>query len=376
MPSRRSHQNSHHGCINCKRRKIKCDERRQGCVACAKKQLTCNFVDGHVRAESRKHHNVFQLGVSDRLLPSASNSLPLLELDLLHQWHTSTAYSLFQDQEVRRVMKDIIPKKGLNHPFLMNGLLAIAALHRIQLSGTKDSLVFVEASIRYKQRALLSYTPLLNNITKDNCEALFAFSCLLSILCSASQALEDTRTVKAIADVVDIFRLTRGVAVIVAQTQPWLQSSEVSVLLRSGHFNSTGAETSCGQPLSDVEFELRNLIITCRNTCKDSIAKSVYESSIQQILNSYNAYAAASDITLGLAWPVVIDPRFFDLLIQEDQLSLAIFAYYGAIMSLSDDTWWVGGWGQLLAKLATNSLHPSLLCKIKLPLKFMQEGYK
>lgn len=271
-------------------------------------------------------------------------------------------------------MKNVIPKKGLSHPFLMHGLLAIAALHRAQLDGTKDSLVFVEASIRYKQQALLLYTPLLNNITKDNCEALFAFSCLLSILCSASQALEDTRTAKAISDVVDIFRLTRGVAVIVAQTHQWLQNSEVSVLLRSGHFDTSESEPSCGQPLSDVEIELRKLIITCRKTCKDSMTNSVYASSIQQLIKSYNAYAAASDITLGLAWPVVIDPKFFDLLIQEDQLSLAIFAYYGAVMSLSDDSWWVGGWGQLLAKLATSSLHPSWLCKIKLPLKFMQEG--
>jgi hypothetical protein len=371
MPVRRSHQKSHHGCSTCKRRKIKCDESRPECKACLKKQLICGFLEDHALTGPYMHYLGDQPSSSNRQISVNSDPLPLLELELLHQWHTSTAPALSRDQEVSRVMKDIIPREGFAHPFLIYGLLSIAALHRIRLDGVKNALVFAEASIEYKQQALSLYTPLLNNITRSNCNALFAFSCLLSILCFASQTSDVTRTVKEVADVVEIFRLVRGVAVVVEKARQWIESSEVSVLLFSSHFDGHDLNSSRRQGSSDVEGQLRQLLSSCHETCKDSSSMLVYTSSIQYLIYSYSAYSTTSDNTVGLAWPVLVDPRFFDFLLEKEQLSLVILAHYGAIMALCNDTWWMDGWGQLVIRLTSDLLHPTWLCKIEWPLQVL-----
>lgn len=77
----------------------------------------------------------------------------------------------------------------------------------------------------------------------------------------------------------------------------------------------------------------------------------------QYIIYSYSAYLTTSDHTIGLAWPVLVDPRFFDPLLEREQLSLVILAHYGAIMTLCEDTWWMDGWAQLVIRVASDLLH-------------------
>ncbi|KAI8667091.1 Zn(2)-C6 fungal-type domain-containing protein [Fusarium sp. Ph1] len=43
QPSRRGHSKSRLGCFNCKRRRVKCDERQPGCARCARLGLRCQY---------------------------------------------------------------------------------------------------------------------------------------------------------------------------------------------------------------------------------------------------------------------------------------------------------------------------------------------
>lgn len=46
---RKAHKKSHHGCSNCKRRKIKCTESRPVCDGCTKQNLQCVYPPGSHR---------------------------------------------------------------------------------------------------------------------------------------------------------------------------------------------------------------------------------------------------------------------------------------------------------------------------------------
>jgi hypothetical protein len=294
----------------------------------------------------------------DTQASSTDYPLPLLELQLLHQWHSSTAHELSNDAELRKVMLETIPREGFTHVFLMHGILAIAALHRVQLDGWESAPAIIEAAIQHKQKALSLYRPLLSHITKSNCNALFAFSCLLTILAFASQASEVTRTVKDIADIVDIFRLVRGVAVIVRQEREWIEDSEMSILLRRGHFASrSDCSANTQSNFSEAGVQLESVLKHCQETCRESNFMSVYRSSIEALISGYTAYTESSDNTLILAWPVLVDSQFFELLLRKDQLALVIFAQYGAVMTLLDDIWWLRGWGKLVVGFTS---HPRI----------------
>lgn len=315
-------------------------------------------------------------GSQTQLLSIATNdhALPLLELQLLHQWYTHTAQEISDNQDVQRVMRETVPRQGFTHTFLMHGLLAIAALHRIQLDGQTGTIAFQEAAIQHKQKALSLYAPLLSNITKYNCNALFAFSCLLSILSFASQIQSETRTVKDIADVVDLLRLVRGVAVIVAVAREWIESSELNILLQTGKSNIQHPfAASRRKDPSEQEVQLQLLIKHCHSTCKDSTSMPIFLESINILLSGYITYSTTFDITLILAWPTQIDSKLLELLLQRDQLALVIFAHYGAVMLLLHDIWWLKGWGKLVISLTSDLLSPSELSHIAWPLRMASE---
>src|SRR4051812_21943366 len=106
MPSRRSHRKSHHGCTACKRRKIKCDERRPECGSCGKNQVSCSFRHDSCHELSREP-NSSHLPL---VLVNDNSILPMLEIQLLHQWYTSTAQELSGgSQDVQKVLTEIIP---------------------------------------------------------------------------------------------------------------------------------------------------------------------------------------------------------------------------------------------------------------------------
>ena len=94
---------------------------------------------------------------------------------------------------IRQAWCSVIPSLALKHEFVAHGVLAITALH---ISTTLDSK---EASRGYVKMAALElnlglrkYMEELQSISRDNVEALFAFSTALS-LCSTFQAIDDCR---------------------------------------------------------------------------------------------------------------------------------------------------------------------------------------
>ncbi|EAL89294.1 Zn(II)2Cys6 transcription factor domain-containing protein [Aspergillus fumigatus Af293] len=124
MPSRRSHSKSHHGCTQCKGRQIKCDEVRPICGSCRRKQLPCNF-------QSFAPQTSPQPSIADAILGHRDSFvLPLLDLELLHHWHTVTGNYLADAKPLQDVIPTVMPQEGLANPFLMHSILAVSALHR------------------------------------------------------------------------------------------------------------------------------------------------------------------------------------------------------------------------------------------------------
>jgi hypothetical protein len=60
---------------------------------------------------------------------NSTTELNLGDLELLQNW-TMAAYIGFGEKpDNEKVWQDEIPRKGITHPFLMRGILAVSALH-------------------------------------------------------------------------------------------------------------------------------------------------------------------------------------------------------------------------------------------------------
>ncbi|KAK0650704.1 Sterol uptake control protein 2 [Lasiodiplodia hormozganensis] len=173
--ARRPHRKSRFGCKNCKSRKIKCDEEKPQCGQCTKHAVVCDFSTREsVPASSVSSSNTTATtsGINSallnpetptgtppishddeawhwrRLLPSdfdlasasslniATNNpiepqleLNMTDLELLHHFTVTTAYTLSTAPELQTWWRIEVPHIAFSYPFVMRALLSLSGIH-------------------------------------------------------------------------------------------------------------------------------------------------------------------------------------------------------------------------------------------------------
>ncbi|OJZ92892.1 hypothetical protein ASPFODRAFT_122356 [Aspergillus luchuensis CBS 106.47] len=353
MPSRRSHTKSHHGCAQCKHRRIKCDEFRPICSSCHKKHIRCSF-EGEFTPQTL-HHGFAASSTRVALIPrNESFQLPLLDLELLNHWHVATVRTLVHDKSTEKVLREFVPQEALSHPFLMHSLLALSALHLSHHGPVERRHKYTEAAMTHNNISLSLCKPLLNNVTSGNCHALFAFACFVVMFSFAAHGPKVDPGAQHPSAVLEVFMLIRGVASIVGQARPWIEAGGMRDLLKLGEQSREESNTAHARELYDRVSDIYgNLRRPSRPGCYDSHSL-VIEESVQKFLDLLQqAIGVANPATsIMMRWPAVINVKYLDLLQENHPTALVVLAHYGVALELMAENWWLDGWGAFLVNTA------------------------
>ncbi|KAF2190256.1 hypothetical protein K469DRAFT_561453 [Zopfia rhizophila CBS 207.26] len=202
--SKRPHKKSRGGCITCKCKRVKCDESHPRCGYCMLRNFDCVYAHGQTRytpqlssgdqfplnGSATPQHEDFNtppLLTPNSLVPAASSSIGVLtkmDQQLLHHYRTYTWKSMtVRDEEiVNNINRELLPRIGISHCYLLWGLLSITASHVNQLNPSAQAQ---NLAIMYRQKTLTSYTKALQNITTENYESLLITSMFMQILVEA-----------------------------------------------------------------------------------------------------------------------------------------------------------------------------------------------
>ena len=159
---------------------IQCDEQRPTCGPCTKRELTCHFQPntGFENGQSPSD------GAIDPLLRERSHGpLPArtLELKLLHHFITSAYKTFYPRESDVHCWQVHIPDMAFEHTFLLDGLLAMSALHLAHLeAGAKKS--WLQTALRYQDLTLAGLNKALCRISSENCEAVAVCSIFVLVL--------------------------------------------------------------------------------------------------------------------------------------------------------------------------------------------------
>lgn len=364
MPLRRSHAKSHHGCTQCKERRIKCDENRPHCGSCQKKSLLCSLNThlGHP-------HNQ---GVPTRETGNAAR-LPLGELELFHHWHTATASSLAQNEALSRVFQTHAPRKGLTYPFLMHAILGISALHLSHEVPDYRRRIYTEIATQHHSLALSLCTPLLSKVTPENCDALFACSLLIASFNFASRSLSLHFAPMGVSEVIEVFKLVRGTASIVEKARPWIEQGDMRLLLK---FTRCAQQIPKSKHSNEVHTQLEILIGQHEDAVTSTSeigARAAVLRSTKHLLDVFDSCVASDNQSTILAWPAIVDLEFMDLLLEAEPGSLVTLAHYGAVLHVMTRAWWMEGWGKFLVNLVADCLDASVQSAIAWPLAVVND---
>jgi len=346
-PSRRKHFKSRNGCIQCKKRKIKCDENGAvPCAQCVKSRHACSFAPPPPVVDSN-----FSAGA-------------LLDLKLLHNFTTKTSQTLSGSPEVHVCFSTDVVELAMQNEYLLHCILALSAFHIVSQQENRESSqpqieghsreVYLQAAYKHHESALKGYRHSLSTVSPASCHGIFGCAILLFITTfarppettlSLGQQQQSTHS-----DIWLGFHLSewviliKGLPSIVAYNdfRAALTKGPLAPLMNARNRDPTDANLSPQR--ETVSSRLHHLSEGIRFYSSDERNIQICLSAIETLHQVVTELNHSNDHALAFIWPIRVTPDYLALLEAKVPEALLVFAYYCAILYITSSTWWTKGW--------------------------------
>ncbi|KAF6817794.1 Upc2 protein [Colletotrichum sojae] len=385
---RRAHRKSRNGCKECKRRHVKCDETRPTCVNCATAERHCSYLDSlpissrsvvpakRARAAdsssvvSPAANNGVPASGADQTVSAASPSITIAVNDFVLRAgennevlrpsngqfftlehmrllrHLQTEMPFFSSvDKFQKPMIDMSIEAGLSAPYLMDVLLAHAAMHLEEAEPARADFWRHQAT-QLQTRGLMLFNEAKEELTNDNCIPMFLFSSIVGsqLLCDTLRNYRDD--FNAFLDQFAWYlTLHRGVNAVTARFWPVIRESKAKPyiqFLESRH------------PVAAVpELEVLNCMLDQADLGPASL--EACRTATAALRDSYGIYRSLSELSSHqssavMSFGVHITTGFIDVLKQRRPEALVILAYYGVLLHWSREFWVFHDAGQYLIR--------------------------
>ncbi|KAI8661159.1 hypothetical protein NCS55_00985200 [Fusarium keratoplasticum] len=383
MP-RLGYKKSRKGCLRCKQRRVKCDE-KQPCSACSRHGVACVFPEhpDAARSSSRSRDsdkNGSQTDLRrDWVSPSMSpdpfpyfakfvtgqepveKSTWLTDLELMHHYTFSTYLTLPRANELQQVWQVEVPKLALAHVFLLHQVLSVSAHHLAYLHPDRPTLSICAS--QHQNKAVVGLRTAVPTISEENCPEIFVASSLLYICAFASFSAPSRDEQPRIDDLVDVFLLVRGMSDILNSYNDALRASKLGILFMRGDASEPSPV------LSAMVEKLRQLEIPnafdpeTTNLCRESIL-----SAVNWIENCVTT-TRMPDLRVAMSWSLSLEPEFMDLVRRNHPIALCVIGHYCVILHHTGrDHWFLRGWGKPILSDIMEKIDPEWKCLLEWPL--------
>ncbi|CAG7946062.1 unnamed protein product [Penicillium nalgiovense] len=389
MPLRRSHTKSRRGCLECKRRHVKCDEGTPRCTLCKKRKLECRYPPPSEDEDSPLASSSTQDETeSGAVTPSRdfSQATRLLETRLFHQYMTSTYHTLSQDGLSAHHLSMTIPHMATSCPYLLDSIHAFSALHLASVE-TDNRASWLDHAARYQSQACAGLSKVLPEMSPQDYEPAFVSSIIIMLFAIGSRVLStENRPLDPLLVVLEARTLISGPAMLFsrineggidAQLDGWLCVSDTEEVLETRKHDWYGTlslrllsegsmitRNSGGSPVEDthVLFNLHKDIMTSLARLHSIIDTSkgsdqpIYFATWQQLQQAIKPWPKIGPHGGPLGWPLFLSDKFSSLLQNGDWIARVLFLHYGIAMRLLCHRWYVRDWGRRLVSATLEQL--------------------
>ncbi|KAH6638046.1 hypothetical protein C7974DRAFT_390759, partial [Boeremia exigua] len=232
---RKTHSKSRAGCLQCKKRHTKCNEKHPQCANCIRLDVKCEWPPPQLKVQTvspssepsvASRNDSFSISYRPTHAVGEGPAFTLEDMQLLHHW--TTKVYLFHDasvEEDRRLWSEGVVELGFQHPFLLHGLLALAALHKtlVDPSGKRASLL--AQADAHMSASLATYLRLIEESATETVVPCFILSSVFFAYNLASAQVEEPED--PFDAILHCFRLLRGVKVVIGQHWEQLQQNDI-----------------------------------------------------------------------------------------------------------------------------------------------------
>ncbi|KAH8699186.1 hypothetical protein BGW36DRAFT_460960 [Talaromyces proteolyticus] len=397
MPSRRFHSKSRHGCIACKKRKVKCDIERPVCSNCARRKEECVYHLGDDPASPHASRvppaqaetvasNVNSSG-SSALRVRRQENVPHLsheaDLSFLERFVSEVSRTLSGSPESQQTWALEIGRRPSFQPsasYLSHIIIAVSTLH---ISLTQRSLTaqertwYLEKGLHHQNAALVLMQPVLGSLKNErsHIEALFG-AVWLVFLFSVSLPRPSERKDWIVDQIVELSELAKGVIVIITaicdisiEDEEERSTKVMTGPLRAffAHFlpwkhrsvSPSARRRSLPPSLQQILATIESDEASSSSSPAISPAKrELYYHAIDELAQTITALTFNfRHPAIVFMWLIGTHRGFMELVAQRDELALRIFRIYGIWATRVDWVWFVRNWGRSVVEGAEMALN-------------------
>ncbi|EGP83227.1 uncharacterized protein MYCGRDRAFT_77156 [Zymoseptoria tritici IPO323] len=375
--SRRTHRKSRAGCIECKRRRIKCDEVKPSCGNCVRRTVTCRFrsnapatrsEDASAATTPSQHTDptIVQLSFDStistptaHLIPSTASTPPipsaagveipnLFHLELWHHWLTTACLTFSDDDNRVGMWRETVPQLAVRHSYVAQLLLALSALHLARLQTVRRALCMATSTALQSSAIDGMIDGLAASPDSDRTSSLFIAATLLCF-CNLAKGPQDGQYL-LYADTAEPewLGLLQGVKSILAEHRHVLAD------LSDEDGRAGDVEESVGPDLAlsgfSASFDKLKTSIESLRAEDESFAKySRPVDDLQKCFDSAFWRQQGSDVIrvhspAVFGWLYRLNAEYLKALQDGKPMALVIYAYYMVLFARLDRFWFVEGW--------------------------------
>ncbi|KAK4232481.1 hypothetical protein QBC38DRAFT_352077 [Podospora fimiseda] len=423
---RRRHKKSRKGCLECKKRHIKCDETRPRCINCATVDRECQYSTSTTApvdmAEGSASRSVSG-GTSPQppgltvpgpayfsASPSASPSAPYLtplpipfsaapdpayaspqpqphafnskvdlaHMQLLHHYLTyhTDIYPFVQGDLHEIIVKMALYGSEKERPFLLHSLLALSARHLSSVSslghqGQQQSRYYHDLAIQMQTQALTLFNSFDVEYFAQSMERrvpAFMFSAIIGFhaLCDMLSFRDDDFGM-ALNRFTEYLRLHRGIISVMDGYWEDLKRTELGIVYQMAVPNFIGGEGT-GKECDDILRRLEGAGLAEEEL--GGVRRAV--NALQYVFDAAPDYNRR--IHVLCYWAVLIPPSMMTMIETGRREVLAILAYYFLALHYCKEAWFIGNAGEFLLRGLTRYLGPEWEAWLKMPMRMLSEA--
>ncbi|KAH8589574.1 hypothetical protein B0O99DRAFT_636515 [Bisporella sp. PMI_857] len=355
---RASHKKSRGGCLECKRRHIKCDERAGGCGNCVAVERHCQYPNRSAaatpqtapltttRVESQPgllgfprigYVPDFVIGIRDRFGEPAVN-LNHMELII----HFSLAIVVPEiERDFLEYGTRLILQASLEAPYLLHEVLAFSSRH-LSVTNLPKSDFYLHLAKDLQSRSFSLFKASQLQIDRSTCMPLLLYSSLLGRHLLVDVLVSQMSRFDLFLDqFVQYMHVHRGVKAIASESWPLLIESKLMPILK------WGAPPADLTPKGRECRELKRLLQGLSDLGPASIADCQSAVDLLQVgFDQLNEPPIdRNPYSLTFNWPILIPEGYLNLLEQARPEAIAILGYYAILLNRSRDNWQIADGG-------------------------------
>ncbi|KAL3456709.1 hypothetical protein BJX64DRAFT_36812 [Aspergillus heterothallicus] len=364
---RRSHKKSRGGCVQCKRRHVKCDERRPVCLLCTMSNRDCSYeTQAKASPQTPSPGSASQTSPSPREPVEEELNLKHMEL-LIHLTTTNEMFNLGDNLGPWPAGITFGLKRGLESPYLLYASLAFSARHLAYLHPER-SAELMHRAVTLQNRAISLFNMDKIHVDRSNCVAVLLFSAAVG-----HHTLADTLMERSPGGL-DAFltryaqcaNTLRGLYTITMTAQPLLMETELEpILSRSINFTSKEPEGSQCDEIGTRVAHSNSLTQDEKEACLQALRY------IQLGLDALSYPVEHQNMKYQMLFlcTVLVPSEFIALLATKRPEALVILAYYALLLHHGHHMWQIGDAGVHVFGMIETELGPQWATWLEIPRK-------